>query len=185
MTTPADPPPSPDDENHARHSKLATEIERGIFASRWLLAPLYLGLAVSLFLLLLKFAEGLLELALKIDVEDTSKLITGILSLIDLSLVGNLLVMVMFAGYENFVSRFGEVTKGNRPDWMGKVSFGTLKLKLMSTIIAIAAIHVLEDFMRLSDIESRDLGWSVGILLAFVVSGLMLALMDQFGGSEH
>jgi uncharacterized protein (TIGR00645 family) len=92
---------------------------------------------------------------------------------------------VMFAGYENFVSRFGEVTKGNRPDWMGKVSFGTLKLKLMSTIIAIAAIHVLEDFMRLSDIESRDLGWSVGILLAFVVSGLMLALMDQFGGSEH
>src|SRR5664279_2962075 len=179
MTTPADPPPSPDAENHASHSKLATAIERGIFASRWLLAPLYLGLAVSLFLLLLKFMEGLLELALKIDVEDTSKLITGILSLIDLSLVGNLLVMVMFAGYENFVSRFGEVTKGNRPDWMGKVSFGTLKLKLMSTIIAIAAIHVLEDFMRLSEIESRDLGWSVGILLTFVVSGLMLALMDK------
>ena len=127
----------------------------------------------------------MLELALKIDVEDTSKLITGILSLIDLSLVGNLLVMVMFAGYENFVSRFGEVTKGNRPDWMGKVSFGALKLKLMATIIAIAAIHVLEDFMRVSEIESRDLGWSVGILLAFVVSGLMLALMDQFGGNEH
>jgi uncharacterized protein (TIGR00645 family) len=99
--------------------------------------------------------------------------------------MGNLLVMVMFAGYENFVSRFGAVTKGNRPDWMGKVSFGTLKLKLMSTIIAIAAIHVLENFMRLSDIGGRDLGWSVGILLAFVVSGLLLALMDRFGGGAH
>jgi uncharacterized protein (TIGR00645 family) len=185
MTTPADPPPSPDDENHARHSKLATAIERGIFASRWLLAPLYLGLAVSLFLLLLKFAEGLLELALKIDVEDTSKLITGILSLIDLSLVGNLLVMVMFAGYENFVSRFGDVTKGNRPDWMGNVGFGTLKLKLMTSIIAIAAIHMLEDFMHVAEIDNRELGWSVGTLLAFVVSGLLLALMDKLGGNGN
>ena len=99
--------------------------------------------------------------------------------------MGNLLVMVMFAGYENFVSRFGEITKGNRPDWMGNVGFGALKLKLMTSIIAIAAIHMLEDFMHVAEIDNRELGWSVGTCGAFVVSGLLLALMDRLGGSGH
>ena len=185
MTNPTAPPPSQDGETHADHSRLASAIERGIFASRWLLAPLYLGLTVSLLLLLVKFAQGTVELAYKSGTEDANKLITGILSLIDLSLMGNLLVMVMFAGYENFVSRFGEVTKGNRPDWMGNVGFGTLKLKLMTSIIAIAAIYMLEDFMHVAEIDNRELGWSVGILVAFVVSGLLLALMDRLGGRGH
>lgn len=183
MTSPTDP--SLGGETDADHSKLASAIEHGIFASRWLLAPLYLGLSVSLLLLVFKFAQGMMELAHKTDTEDANKLITGILSLVDLSLMGNLVVMVMFAGYENFVSRFGDVTKGNRPDWMGKVGFGTLKLKLMTSIIAIAAIHMLEDFMHVAEIDNRELGWSVGILLAFVVSGLLLALMDKLGGNGH
>jgi uncharacterized protein (TIGR00645 family) len=185
MTSPTDAPPSPNEETHAGHSKLASAIERAIFASRWLLAPLYLGLAVSLLLLLFKFALGTVELAHQTGTGDANKLITGILSLVDLSLMGNLLVMGMFAGYENFVSRFGDVTKRNRPDWMGKVGFGALKLMLMTSIIAIAAVHLLEYFMHVSEIESRDLGWSVGILLAFVVSGLLLALMDRLSGGGH
>ena len=174
---------SPEGEARAENSRLVNAIERGIFASRWLLAPLYLGLSISLLLLLLKFVEGMLELALKIDIEDTNKLITGILALIDLSLMGNLVVMVMFAGYENFVSRFGEATKGKRPEWLGNVGFGTLKLKLMTSIVAITAIHLLEDFMHVAEINDRELGWSVGILLVFVVSGLLFALMDRFGGT--
>ena len=149
-------------ETGAGHSSLATAIERGIFASRWLLAPMYLGLAVSLFLLLFKFAQKTVAVARYTDADYGNRVITGILSLVDLSLMGNLLVMVMFAGYENFVSRFGDVTKGKRPDWMGKVGFGALKLKLMTSIIAIAAVHMLEDYMHVSEIESRDLGWSVG-----------------------
>jgi uncharacterized protein (TIGR00645 family) len=185
MTSPTDGPPSPDGETHAGHSQLARAIERGIFASRWLLAPMYLGLAVSLLLLLGKFVQETVELARHTGTEDVHKLITGILSLVDLSLMGNLVVMVMFAGYENFVSRFEEVTKGNRPDWMGKVGFGALKLKLMTSIIAIAAIHMLEDFMHVAEIDNRELGWGVGILLAFVVSGLLLALMDRLSGSGH
>lgn len=146
---------------------------------------MYLGLAVSLFLLLFKFAQKTVDLARYTGTDDTSKVITGILSLVDLSLMGNLLVMVMFAGYENFVSRFGDVTKGKRPDWMGNVSFGALKLKLMTSIVAIAAVHLLEHFMHVAEIDNRELGWSVGILLAFVVSGLLLALMDQLGGKGH
>ncbi|MGB6176577.1 MAG: YqhA family protein [Methylocella sp.] len=144
-----------------------------------------MGLAVSLLLLLGKFALGTVELARQTATEDANKLITGTLSLVDLPLMGNLLVMVMFAGYENFVSRFGEVTKRNRPDWMGKVGFGALKLKPMTSIVALAAIHMREDFMHVAEIENRELGWSVGILLAFVVSGLLLAPMDRLGGSGH
>jgi uncharacterized protein (TIGR00645 family) len=188
MTNPPDAPlavPPPDKTVRAGHSKLASAIERGIFASRWLLAPLYLGLTVSLLLLLFKFAQRTVELVYKSGAEDANKLITGILSLVDVSLMGNLLVLVMFAGYENFVSRFGEVTKGNRPDWMGNVGFGTLKLKLMTSIIAVTAIHMLEDFMHVAEIDNRELGWSVGILLAFVVSGLLLALMDRLSGNGH
>ena len=185
MTSPADPPPSPDGETDAGHSKLASAIERAIFASRWLLAPMYLGLSVILLLLLGKFAQETMDLARHTGTEDVHRLITGILSLVDLSLMGNLVVMVMFAGDENFVSRFGDVTKGNQPDWMGKVGFGALKLKLMTSIIAIAAVHMLEDYMHVAEIDNRELGWSVGILLAFVVSGLLLALMDRLSGSGH
>jgi uncharacterized protein (TIGR00645 family) len=185
MTSPADPPPSRDGETDAGHSRLASAIERAIFASRWLLAPMYLGLAVSLLLVLGKFVQKTVELARHTGTEDATKLITGTLSLVDLSLMGNLLVMVMFAGYENFVSRFGDVTEGKSPDWMGKVGFGALKLKLMTSIIAIAAVHLLENFMHVAEIDNRELGWSVGILLAFVVSGLLLAVMDRLSGSGH
>ena len=137
-----------------------------------------------LLLVLGKFVQETVDLARHTGTDDAKKLITGTLSLVDLSLTGNLLVMVMFAGYENFVSRFREVTKGNRPDWMGKVSFGALKLKLMTSIIAIAAVHMLEDYMHVAEIDNRELGWSVGILLAFVVSGLLLALMDRLRAAD-
>jgi uncharacterized protein (TIGR00645 family) len=93
--------------------------------------------------------------------------------------------MVMFAGYENFVSRFGDVADGKRPEWMGNVGFGALKLKLMTSIVAIAAVHVLENFMHVNELDDRELSWSVGILLAFVASGLVLALMDRLGGDAH
>lgn len=188
MTSPIDPPET----NPSRRSdaadgrwKLAHLIERAIFASRWLLAPLYLGLAISLMLIVAKFAQGTIELARNTRVENTDKLITGILSLVDLSLMGNLLVMVMFAGYENFVSRFSDVADEKRPDWMGNVGFGALKLKLMTSIVAIAAVHVLENFMHVTELDDRELSWSVGILLTFVVSGLVLALMDRLGGDAH
>lgn len=185
MTSPAARRPGPEEEAGARHSKLAGAIERVIFSSRWLLAPLYLGLIISMLLLLSKFGQDTFELARRSRSEDSSKLITDVLALVDLLLIGNLLVMVMFAGYENFVARFSTVTKEKRPNWMGSISFGTLKQKLMTSIVAIAAIHVLEDFTHVSDLSDRELGWGVGILLAFVVSGALLALMDRLSGGDH
>ena len=101
--------------------------------------------------------------------------IIGILSLIDLSLMANLVLMVVLAGYENFVSRFELDTHRDRPDWIDHVGFSDLKLKLMASIVAISAIHVLEDFMHVDTISDRELGWRIGIHTAFVVSGLLLA----------
>lgn len=153
--------------------------ERTIFASRWLLAPFYLGLALSLGVLLVKFSQETFVLLSHALLANGTEVITKILSLIDLSLLGNLLLMVMFAGYETFVSRLDTATHQERLEWMGQVGFGDIKLKLMASIVAISAIFVLEEFMDVGHVTNRELAWLVGIHMAFVVSGLLLALMDR------
>ena len=154
-------------------------IERTIFGSRWLLAPFYLGLILGLVALLAKFAQHLAALLAHTLDASGNETIVGILSLIDLSLMANLLLMVIFAGYESFVSRLDVEGHAVRLDWMGQVGFGDLKLKLMASIVAISAIHVLEGFMNVGHLADRDLAWIVGIHLAFVVSGVLLAVMDR------
>ena len=104
-----------------------------------------------------------------------------VLSLIDLSLAGNLLLIVIFSGYENFVSKIDTGADEDRPGWMGTVDFSGLKMKLIASIVAISAIALLKAFMRLAEgdsVDDRHLMWLVGIHLTFVVSGVMLALMD-------
>jgi uncharacterized protein (TIGR00645 family) len=153
--------------------------ERTIFASRWLLAPFYLGLAIGLGVLLIKFAQETFEMLTHALLANGNEVIITILSLIDLSLLGNLLLMVMFAGYETFVSRLDTATHQERLEWMGQVGFGDIKLKVMASIVAISAIRVLEEFMNVSHVTNREFAWLVGIHLAFVFSGLLLALMDR------
>lgn len=153
--------------------------ERTIFASRWLLAPFYFGLAISLGVLLVKFAQQTFALLTHALLADNTEIIITILSLIDLSLLGNLLLMVMFAGYETFVSRLDTRNHQERLEWMGQVGFSDIKLKLMASIVAISAIHVLEEFMNVEHATNRELAWFVGIHIAFVVSALLLALMDR------
>lgn len=154
-------------------------VERTIFASRWLLAPFYFGLGITLLLLLVEFARSLFQLIVGITGSGHAEIIVGILSLVDLSLVANLVLMVMFAGYENFVSRLDASDRSDRPDWMGEVGYGDLKLKLMSSIVAISAILVLESFMNLSNISDRDLAWTAGLHAVFIVSAVLLAVMER------
>ena len=112
-------------------------------------------------------------------------MIVAILSLIDLSLIANLVLMVVFAGYESFVSRL-DVGDTRRLDWMGQVGFGDLKLKIMASIVAITAIHLLEVFMEIDHVSDRTAMWTVGIHLVFVVSAVALAAMDKLsGGGDH
>jgi uncharacterized protein (TIGR00645 family) len=153
-----------------------------IFSSRWLLAPVYLGLAAGLVVLLIKFGQHAVELLAHALTTDGDATIIGILALIDLALMGSLVLMVMFASYENFVSKLDLANRKDKPSWMGHVGFGDLKLKLMASIVAISAIQVLENFMNIQRIGDRELAWSVGIHMTFVVSGVLLAVMDRLAG---
>ncbi|MBV9654473.1 MAG: TIGR00645 family protein [Acetobacteraceae bacterium] len=160
-------------------------IERTIFASRWLAAPIYLLLAASLILILGAFLKKAAALTFHAIHAGSDETIIGILSLIDLSLMANLVLMVVLAGYENFVSRFDLAAHRDRPDWMDHVGLSQLKLKLMTSIVAISAIHVLENFMHVDTVSDRELAWSVGIHMMFVLSGLLLAWMDRASGAGH
>lgn len=154
------------------------QLETTIFASRWLMAPFYLGLIVSLALLMVKFLHSLAELLPNVLVMKDADIILAVLSLIDLSLAGNLLIIVILSGYENFVSKIDVGQHKDRPDWMGKVDFGGLKLKLIASIIAISGIHLLKTFMDIQQYSKEDVYWLVVLHLAFVVSGVLLAAMD-------
>jgi uncharacterized protein (TIGR00645 family) len=160
-------------------------LESLIFNSRWLMAPFYLGLVVSLAVLLYKFLEMLWEFILHSPHAKESDIILGVLSLIDVSLTGNLILIVMFSGYENFVSKIDPGGHPDWPDWMTKVDFGGLKQKLLASIVAISAIQVLKAFMNIDVVfDAQKMGWLVGIHLMFVASALMLALADRWG-SDH
>jgi uncharacterized protein (TIGR00645 family) len=168
-----------------RHNLVERIVEGVIFGSRWLMAPIYVGLAAALLVLVIKFGQHAVELITHVVTTDGDNTIVGILGLIDLALMGSLVLMVMFAGYENFVSKLDLAGHADKPSWMGHVGFGDLKLKLMASIVAISAIHVLEGFMNIDHLSDRALGWSVGIHMAFVVSGVLLAVMDRLTGKEQ
>ena len=159
------------------------QIERGfeqaLFASRWILAPFYAGLALSLFVLLIKFAQEFWHIAATAISASESTMILGILTLVDLTLMGSLLVIVIFSGYENFVSKINHSTHKDWPEWMGKIDFTGLKLKLLSSIVAISGIHLLKQFMSLKTITDRELFWYVVIHIVFVFSSVLLALSDR------
>lgn len=165
-------------------SKIERTLEAGIFASRWLMAPFFVGLVFALALLLVKFVQELwhsLPLMLSMSGSETILLM---LSLIDLTLVGSLVLMIILAGYENFVSKIDTGETSDRPDWMGKIDFGDLKLKVVASIVAISAIQLLAAFLDIDRFTPMQLGWLVGLHLTFVVSGVLLALMDRIAGKH-
>lgn len=153
-------------------------IERSLFASRWLLAPMYLGLVVTVAMLVWVFGLELYRLVLTIPTITLDDAILGVLSLIDLSLAANLLMIVIFSGYENFVSRMDIDDHKDRPTWQGDVDFAGLKLKLVASIVAISGIHLLKVFMDIEKYTSAQIAAMVTIHLVFVVSGVLLAAMD-------
>ncbi len=173
-----------------RPNPAAKRVERGfeslIFNSRWLMAPFYLGLVVSLAVLLLKFCMVLWEFIVHAPGSKESDIILGVLGLIDVSLTGNLVLIVVFSGYENFVSRIDPGGHPDWPEWMTKVDFAGLKQKLLASIVAISAIQVLKAFMNIdAAFDAQKLGWLVGVHLVFVVSTLVLALSDRWAGGGH
>jgi uncharacterized protein (TIGR00645 family) len=167
---------------------LETVLEQALFKSRWLLAPFYLGLVLSLAMLLAAFVAELLHAvpnAMRLDEVDPEQVILAVLGLIDLSLAGNLVVIVIFSGYENFVSKINTENAEDRPSWMGTLDFSGLKMKLIGSIVAISAISLLRAFMTLTEpdepLDEPRLRWMLLLHLTFVVSGLLFAAMDWVG----
>ena len=154
-------------------------LEKFLFSSRWLLAPFYVGLVLSLALLMIKAMQEIVHFVMHIFDQTEAEVILGVLALIDLTFTGSLIVIVIFSGYENFVSKIDEADHKDWPEWMGKIDFTGLKLKLLSSIVAISAIQLLKAFMNIKNTSDRDLQWLVIIHLVFVGSGVMLALTDK------
>lgn len=161
-------------------------LEKTIFNSRWILAPFYLGLVLGIILLFIKFIQKTVMMFNTVFNASVSDVIVNILVLVDLSLVASLLLIIIFSGYEIFVSKIDTGDHVDRPSWMGKVDFSGLKLKVIGAIVAISAIDLLKSFMdipnELSEGEADKLMWKVIIHMTFVLSGLLFAIMDKVVG---
>jgi len=160
-------------------------LEVFIFASRWVLAPLYLGLVAANALLIYKFAKEFINLITIVLYGDGGVVMASILSLVDIVLLGNLLVIIIFAGYENFVSKIDTHDHVDRPDWMGLVGFSDLKMKVIGSIVAISGIELLKSFVDLNVVNKEQLTWKVIIHITFVLSGIGFAVMDKIGYSKN
>jgi uncharacterized protein (TIGR00645 family) len=160
-------------------------LEKVLFASRWLLAPFYLGLAAGVGILLIKFMQELFQLAMISISGSESDAILGVLTLVDLALTGSLLLIVIFSGYENFVSKIDHSGHKDWPEWMGTIDFTALKIKLLGSIVAISAIQLLKQFMAVKTASDRELMWYVIIHVVFVVSSVLLAVSDRLSGERQ
>jgi uncharacterized protein (TIGR00645 family) len=160
-------------------------IETVLYRSRWLLAPIYIGLSLGLIALSIKFfqeAWHLLSHALTLTEAD---MVLIILSLIDLAMVGGLIVMVMISGYENFVSQLNVAEDEEKLGWLGTMDSSSLKMKIAASIVAISSIHLLKMFMNAMNIPNDKLLWYVILHMAFVLSAMAMGMLDVFSRKNH
>jgi uncharacterized protein (TIGR00645 family) len=160
-------------------------LEVFIFQSRWILALFYIVLVLALFALGIKFIKHFYHFSMEIFTMSDTDAVIGILSLVDMTLLANLMIIVIFSGYENFVSVIGIAQESkDRPKWMGDVDFAGLKLKLIGSIVALSGINLLGVFLNVDSdrFDNAQLGWLVGIHLTFVVTGVLFALSEKISG---
>ena len=154
-------------------------IERLMYASRWIMAPIYWGLSLVLLALAIKFFQEIFHLLPNILAMKEVDLILVTLSLIDIALVGGLIVMVMFSGYENFVSRLDVNENDDKLGWLGKLDAGSLKNKVAASIVAISSIHLLKVFMNTESIANDKILWYLLIHITFVLSSFAMGYLDK------
>ncbi|WP_404361484.1 TIGR00645 family protein [Methylotuvimicrobium sp. KM1] len=158
-------------------------IERIMYASRWILAPVYLGMSVALLAISVKFFQEIIHFVPHILEMDEANLTLKLLTLIDLTLVGSLVIIVMFSGYENFVSQMDIGLSTEKLDWLGTHDYGSLKIKLASSIVAISSIHLLKVFMNIQATDNDKILWYVAVHLTLVISALLMGFLDKI--SKH
>ncbi|MGB4247647.1 MAG: TIGR00645 family protein [Pseudohongiellaceae bacterium] len=160
-------------------------VESLMLKARWLLAPVYLGLSLALIALMIKFFQEVVHLFLHIFSSTEAEVVLVVLSLIDISLVGGLLVMVMMSGYENFVSELNVAEGSEKLSWLGKMDSSSLKMKVAASIVAISSIHLLRVFMNMDNVDSEKLKWYVIVHLTFVASAFAMGALDRITRTEH
>ncbi len=166
-------------------SSLTNVFPRIIFWSRWLQAPLYLGLIIVLTVYVYEFGLGLAHLVFKINSLDDTDIMLRALDLIDVVMIANLLIMVIIGGYETFVSTLNLNNHPDQPEWLDKVNAGTMKVKVALALIGISSIHLLRTFIDPSQKQNFTVMWQVLIHLTLVVSALALAFTNKLIASEH
>ncbi|MDD5320456.1 MAG: TIGR00645 family protein [Methylococcales bacterium] len=167
----------------ATQEKIEQSLERMMYASRWILAPIYIGLSLALLALSVKFFQELYHFLPHILAVNEEDLILKLLTLIDLTLVGSLIVIVMFSGYENFVSQMDICHTTEKLEWLGKHDYGSLKIKVAASIVAISSIQLLKVFMNIHATSNDKLMWYVLIHMTLVISALLMGYLDKL--SKH
>ena len=153
--------------------------EKLLYRSRWLLAPIYLGLSLAVLALGIQFFREAYHVLSKIFVVEEADLVLAVLSLIDIAMVGGLLVMVMMSGYENFVSTLNVDESEEKLGWLGTMDSSSLKAKIAASIVAISSIHLLKMFMNIEHVGNDKLLWYVIIHMTFVVSAFLMGILDS------
>ncbi len=164
--------------------KFEAFFENLLFKARWLLAPFFFGLIIAIVALLFKFGKELVNLISGLLYGSSTDSILSILTLVDTALLASLLLIIIFSGYENFVSKFAPEDHEDRPAWMGKVGFADLKLKLIGAIVAISSVELLKAFLNSAALTNEELAWKVGIHITFVTSAILFALTDYISSKS-
>jgi len=165
--------------------KLENIFENIIFASRWVQAPLYGGLIVGAVLYAYKFLVELLHLCVTVQTITEEVLMLGVLTLVDITMVLNLLIMVIIGGYATFVSRIHLDQHEDRPDWLQKIDAGTLKVKLAGSLVGVSGIHLLKSFINISNKSLESVKWQIIIHVVFLFSTIMLAFTERVLHGVH
>ena len=160
-------------------SKIEIVFEKIIFASRWIQAPLYIGLIVAGILYAYKFILELIHLCSSINEITETALMLGVLTLVDITMVANLIIMVIIGGYTTFVSNIDIENHEDRPEWLQKMNPGTLKIKLSSSLVGVSGIHLLQVFINIKNNEPQQVMWQVFIHITFLLSALLLAYSEK------
>lgn len=150
-----------------------------MYASRWVLAPVYLGMSLALFAIAIKFFQELFHFLPNVLVVSESEMVLKLLTLIDLTLVSSLTIIVMFSGYENFVSQMDIEEDTEKLGWLGSHDYGSLKMKVASSIVAISSIHLLKVFMNVQETANDKIMWYVLIHITMVLSALLMGHLDN------
>ncbi len=165
---------------------IARAFERMLLASRWVLAPFFVGLGLGLLALLVKAGQDVFHMAETILSASEHEVVLSTLGLVELTLAASLVLIIMFSGYENFIGAIAVEEEAAWPAWLAKIDFTGMKLKVLASVVTISAIELLRDVMSVGDQSDREMAWAAGSLLVFVVSGLLLALTDKMAGrADH